>query len=316
MRILFLGYSNLFQNELIPVINNLLEINEVHIAKFKNQEWNINHHKIAGKTVVLYPSYEEALRFADVDIAYISTVNSTHYELAKACLLKGWHTIIDKPITLNFTETEDLVKLSFSMNRLLAESLVYTYHPQYTLIKKEIEKFKIKNIITEFSIPPLDSYNFRYNKELGGGAINDMGPYAVSLGRYLFNEDPLDIKTVITEKRNDVDISFSVMMSYPNDKKLFGFFGFTTEYINFMNIVGDGIRIIVEPVYTIPDDLKPKIKLISYNEKENMLIAENGNTFYLFFKDFFNAIKTEDFTRFSDTILRDAKSLELLRNIK
>ncbi|MCK9446496.1 Gfo/Idh/MocA family oxidoreductase [bacterium] len=314
MRILFLGYSNLFQNELIPVINNLLEINEVHIAKFKNQEWNINHHKIVGKRVVLYPSYEEALKFANVDIAYITTVNSSHYELAKACLLKGWHTIVDQPITLSLNETEDLIKISKDLNCVLAESLVYLYHPQYNIIKRELKKFKIKSVLTEL-YSSYEGYNFRYNKELGGGAINDMGPYIVSIGRYLFNEEPIDIKTAIIAKRNDTNISFNIIMTYSEDRKLFGFFGFIADNVNFLNIMSSEYQIKSESAYITSEDLEPKIQLISHN-KESVIISKSANVFELFFKDVFDAIKLNDIKRFHDTILMDSKTLQQLRNIK
>ena len=96
MKILFIGYSKLFKNRLIPVLNQLPEIEEIHIAKFKDQEWDKEIEQLTCSKIVLYDSYEEGYK-ANVDIAYITSVNSDHYNSAKITLKRGIHTIIDKP---------------------------------------------------------------------------------------------------------------------------------------------------------------------------------------------------------------------------
>jgi hypothetical protein len=317
MKILFLGYSKLFKNRLIPVLNQLTEITEIHIAKFKNQEWD-NEYKKLNLTPILYDSYQDALKKAKIDICYISSVNSSHYDLAKASLLRGWHTIVDKPITINKEELEDLIERSDRLGQqpcLLAESLVYIYHPQFQKIKEILTEnnAKIKTINVLFSIPPLDKNNFRYNKELGGGVINDMGPYAVSIGRYFFNEKPNDVICKIGECVNDVDISFDVILKYSNNKSVIGHFGFNTEYINSMIILGDNIKILIDPVFTIPDHINALIKYQIKNS-DHIEITDKCNNFYLFFKDIFNAINNKDLNKFKNIMMTDCKTLELLRH--
>jgi len=317
MTVLFLGYSNLFKNRLIPALNQLPEIDEIHIAKFKDQEWDYEYRKLTCPKKVLWDCYEKALKRAKVDIVYISTVNSSHYDLAKAALEKGWHTIIDKPMCLSYEETKDLFKRADGLEQqvLLSESLVYTYHPQFKVIKEifeeKEEKIKLINVI--FSIPPLDSNNFRYKKEFGGGALNDMGPYAVSLGRYFYNEEPKKVHCIIHEKQNDVEISYNIILEYPNNKIVNGYFGFKTQYMNTMTVISDNIKLNVDRIFTIPDNINPHMKIV-FKEREYFQTSKIGNTFLLYFEDILDAIKNKDYLRHKNNILTDSKTLDKLRH--
>jgi len=321
MKILFLGYSKLFKRRIIPVLRRLYEFKEIYIAKYKDQIWDDEYKNIDCANIVLYDSYEDALKKAslDIDLVYISTVNSTHYDLAKACLIRGWHTIIDKPIVLNIEELDDLIWRSTRIGQqpcLLSESLVYTYHPQFNLINDILKQYNsdIKTINVLFSIPPMEKNNFRYKKELGGGAINDMGPYAVSIGRYFFNEEPLDVLVNVSEKLNDVDIAFDVILKYSNDKSVIGHFGFTTEYINELTIIGNNTKIFLQgPVFSTPEHLTPSIKICS-NGYDTIKFSTSENNFYLYFKDVLDAINKKDLDRFKQTMLIDCKTLDKIRH--
>jgi NDP-hexose-3-ketoreductase len=316
MKILFLGYSKLFRNRLIPVLNNLSEINEIHIAKFKYQMWDDEYKKLVCPKVILYESYEEGLE-ADVDIAYISSVNSSHFDLAKITVGRNIHTIIDKPAVLGLNQLYLLDHIIGQNQALLAESIVYTYHPQFEKIKELLKYYnsEIRTINILFSIPPIDSDNFRYKKELGGGALNDMGPYAASIGRYFFNEVPKIVAYEIGEKQNGVDISFDTILRYSNNKSVVGHFGFNTEYVNSMIILADNVKIEINRVFTTPDDIDIDIKVKHKDDKVEFFYTVNkANTFYLFFKDVFKAIEDKNYVKFKDIMWLDCKTLELLRH--
>jgi dTDP-3,4-didehydro-2,6-dideoxy-alpha-D-glucose 3-reductase len=313
MKILFIGYSKLFKNRLIPVLNQLSEIDEIHIAKFEDQEWDNELKQLNCSKVILYDSYQKGY-IADVDIAYISSVNSDHYNSAKTTILGGIHTIIDKPAVLNFSE---LISLYYSCkpNKLLAEANVYLYHPQFQKIKDILKDYdsEIKTINVLFSIPPLELNNFRYKKELGGGAINDMGIYAVSIGRYFYDEQPNDVIFLPGERTDYIELSFDVIFRYPSKRSVIGHFGFNTEYVNSMTILANNLKIDIDRVYTVPDNIQPEIK-VKFRDKKYIELADKGNAFYLFFKDIFNAIENQEYIQFKNIMLKDYKTLELLRH--
>lgn len=314
MKLLFLGYSKLFKNRLIPALNLLTEeIEEISIAKYNDQDWDNEIQRLIHPKIMLYDSYAEGVSKSGANLTYVSSINSDHYNSAKMSLLAKMHTVIDKPAVMNMNEMVSLY-YSSTPSLLIAEALVYLYHPQFQKIKDIINQYdsEIKTINVLFSIPPLEINNFRYKNEFGGGVVNDMGPYAVSIGRYFFNEQPKNVLVNAVEWIKDACVSFDVIFSYSNNRSVIGHFGFTTEYVNSMTILCDKIKIDIDRVFTIPDDVSPEIR-VKTKAAQYIERVEKANNFYLFFKDIFSAIKTEQYMKFKDTMIKDCKTLELLR---
>ena len=312
--ILFLGYSNLLKSRILPIIE-LLDIQSVSIAKFSEQKWDDELKKYTFP-ISLYDNYEDALNHFQGNIVYVSTVNSTHYEYALLSLEKGFNVIIDKPATLLLDEAVHIVNVAKQKNLLLSEATVYLMHPQFSLIDEIFVRNndRPKLITAHFSMPPFKNDNFRYKKELGGGAIFDTSPYVVSLGRYFFNELPVDVKCFVNERVNDgLDIAYSLIMAYRNGKCMIGHFGFNTEYINQLTIVGTQTKISLNRVFTIPDDLKNVIcithKNISSEER-----TETGNNFKLYLEKCLNALNVGNYENFYNDLLLDAEAKETIIN--
>ena len=85
MHILFLGYSNLLKNRILPVLNSIPEFDLISIAKFNEQKWDSSY-SFLNRKLDLYDSYEDALDACKAELVYISTVNSAHFEWAEKFL--------------------------------------------------------------------------------------------------------------------------------------------------------------------------------------------------------------------------------------
>ena len=230
--ILFLGYSNLVKGRILPILAKA-GFTEVSIAKYEGQPWDEDYKK-CGLPVTCYDNYEAGLKTFKGDLVYISTVNSTHAEYARKSLEARLNTIVDKPATLTLKDAEDLVELARQKNLFLGESTVYLMHPQLTTIKQIFadNEDTPKLATIHFTMPPFQPNNFRYQKSLGGGAIMDTAPYAVSVGRYFFGSKPEKVECVVSERQEDgLDIEYSLLMNYPGGKTMIGHFGFNTEYV-------------------------------------------------------------------------------------
>ena len=221
--------------------------------------------------------------------------------------------VIDKPATLCLKETEKLLLLAKQNKRLLAEATVYLYHPQFSIIKDIFLKDKSdpKLINLSFSIPPLNPGNFRYNKTLGGGAVYDTGIYAISPGRYFFNSIPEKIYCTKNSYSGDLLISYSILAKYSEGRSLVGHLGFTTEYINRMNVLGEHICVDIDRVFTIPDNIENEIK-VKMNNVSKTIKAPESNMFIQFFSDVIGAINKNDFTEFHNHLMMDAKALQMI----
>jgi NDP-hexose-3-ketoreductase len=309
MKILFIGYSNVFKKRIIPILNKLEFIDAICIAKYKNQNWD-NSYNVITKPLELYDNYEDAFAKSNANIAYISTTNNSHYLWAKFSLMAGIHTIIDKPATIHFSEAKELLDIAKQKNILVSESTVYLYHPQFSKINElmAVNNFIPKLLTAHFSFPPMDKSNFRYNKDLGGGAFLDTIPYAISIGRYIFNSNPEFSKYIINEKSDsDVEISYSLLLKYSSGRSLIGHFGFNSEYINRINILGSNFFIDIDRVFTIPESKRNVIKVMSNNVFSETKVDE-GNAFLLYLNFIVNSIKNNSFNKLYEDFYNDSYS--------
>jgi predicted dehydrogenase len=314
MKILFIGYSSVIKRRLLPFIHEIKDLNEADIAKYPGQKnENIEPFGLKGE---IFDSYDEGLEKSNADIAYISTVNSAHAEWAEKALKRGMHVVVDKPAFLDRDKSFELVGLAGKRNLALAEAIVYPFHSQIGRIGEIMatENLIPSHITINFSFPALDSENFRYKKELGGGALNDLGPYVVSAGRIFFDAPPVKIFCVINdcESNREVETSFSVVASYGNGRSLIGHFGFCSEYINRINLLGRNFCFEINNVFTPKADLENEI-LLRRNNFTTIVKTERSNCFINFLGSFISSIKNGDHSLFSSWILQDADALEQLK---
>jgi predicted dehydrogenase len=305
--ILFLGYSNLVKGRILPILSKM-GVTEVSIAKFAGQPWDDDYQK-CGLPVTRYDNYEDGLANFKGNLVYVSTVNSTHVEYARKSLQAGFNTIIDKPATMNYQEAEELVALAKSKGLFVGESTVYLKHPQLSVIKDIYKKNgdEPKLLTVHFTMPPFKPENFRYQKSLGGGAIMDTAPYAVSIGRYFFGSKPNKVSCVVSERQHDgLDIEYSLLMSYPNGKTMIGHFGFNTEYINQVHLMGNRTNVLVDRIFTIPDTLENELQVRHMNEA-SVVKTPSGNTFEIYLRDSIKQIEEKNYEQAYQDLLWDAE---------
>lgn len=310
--ILFLGYSNLVKGRIIPILRKA-GFTEVSIAKYRGQTWDDDYQK-CDLPVIGYDNYEEGLNHFKGNLVYISTVNSTHVEYARKSLEAGFNTIVDKPATMSSQEARSLVELATSKGLFFGESTVYLMHPQLQCMKDIYLKNgdKPKLLTVHFTMPPFKPDNFRYQKSLGGGAILDTAPYAVSIGRYFFGSKPERVVCVVSERdQNGLDIEYSLLMSYPEGKTMIGHFGFNTEYINQINLMGDRTNVVCNRIFTIPDNMENELVVNHLNER-TIVKVPSGNNFELYLKEVLEVLKNKDYEPAYQALLWDAEVKQMI----
>ncbi len=161
-------------------------------AEKKALEWNIPK---------AYGSYKALIDDSEVNVVYVSSVNSEHYDIAKAALLAGKHVVCEKPCTLSSENTLELFEIAKEKGLFLIEAQKMLFLPVINEVKRLIDNDEIGEIHmveTSHSFP--GNYNpWIYNKELGGGPLLSSGIYGFVLIQFLIG----DIK--------NADIAKSVM---------------------------------------------------------------------------------------------------------
>ena len=147
----------------------------------------------------VYDSIDEVFTDPDVDIIYITTPHNTHYEYMKKALENGKHIFVEKSITLNSRELDEMVSLARGKNRMIGEAMTIWHMPLYRKLQDIVqngELGKVQIITMNFgSFKEYDMNNRFFNMNLAGGAMLDIGVYALSIVRGFMDEKPDEIES-------------------------------------------------------------------------------------------------------------------------
>ncbi|WP_409029080.1 Gfo/Idh/MocA family protein [Gracilimonas sediminicola] len=145
-----------------------------------------------------YGSYEELLEDEDIDAIYNPLPNHLHVPMTIKALEAGKHVLCEKPIAIDLAEAEELVKIMGRYPELkVMEAFMYRFHPQWQVIKQWIDDGEIgaiQTIHSSFTYYNDDPENIRNKADMGGGGLLDIGCYCISASRYLFEDEPINIK--------------------------------------------------------------------------------------------------------------------------
>ena len=142
----------------------------------------------------VYDKPEEMFTDENVDIIYISTPHNTHIPLLRKALSAGKHVLCERSITLNSEELDEAVAIAKENNVVLGEAMTIFHMPIYRKLKElqDSGRFGKLNLIQmNFgSYKEYDMSNRFFNRNLAGGAMLDIGVYALSFTRWFMSEAP------------------------------------------------------------------------------------------------------------------------------
>jgi xylose dehydrogenase (NAD/NADP) len=190
-----------------------------------------------------YGSYEEMLDSQDIDAVYIPLPNSMHCEFTVIAAEKGKHVLCEKPLALDSHECSEMICVCDRNHVLLMEAFMYRFHPQITKLKEILDAGNIgrlSTIRTAFRIPMSDLNDIRYHKELGGGALYDVGCYCVNISRLLVGNEPTSVQGVARfNDEKGIDEAFMGMMRFPGLESGLFDCAFRSSLLQTIEVVGD-----------------------------------------------------------------------------
>lgn len=170
----------------------------------------------------VYDNVEDIFADPNVDILYLSTPHNTHYEFIKKALLAGQHVLAEKSITLNAIQLEEVVALAKERNLVLAEAMTIWHMPLYKKLWQMTgsgELGKVQMITMNFgSMKPYDMTNRFFNRNLAGGALLDIGVYALSIVRGFMDAQPTDIVSHMLKAPTGVDKQATILLKNDLDQ--------------------------------------------------------------------------------------------------
>lgn len=156
-----------------------------------------------------YGSYQEMLNDQEIDIIYIAVPNRQHSQHIMEALAANKHVLCEKAITMNKKELTEAMKLAEEKNLVLAEAMTIFNMPLYQQLRSLIDTNKLgalKMIQAPFgSYKDPDPTTRFFNPELAGGALLDIGTYAVSFARFFLSSQPEVIASTMVPFETGVD---------------------------------------------------------------------------------------------------------------
>ena len=295
MKVLILGYSNIVRKRILDVLKE--KKIKIFIASKSYKK------KIPG-IKKQFKSYKIALKQSKPNIVYISLPNSKHFEWAKKSLNYKYNTIIDKPITSNEKQLDELIELSKKNKKILVESTFFNYHIQMKKIIKMYKNDLHKKVNAKFIIPKPSKKSILMSKKLEGGVLMDMGPYISSLPR-LFNLKKLINKKITIKKNKDkLIVSIKFLMSF-EEGEYNGYFKFGGKYKNQITVSNKKTKSSVSRVFSPPDNENLILKLIS-KKREKIIKFKKDNCFKNFFSEVLKILKEKKFDFYYKRMRHDA----------
>src|SRR5258705_4139951 len=134
------------------------------------------------------------LQDSRIDCVYIPLPNHLHGDWTRRALLAGKHVLCEKPFVTDHEEAAALFTLADERGLHLAEAFMYRHHPKSSTLKRLVRACEIGEVHTIrswFTYPAEDVINdIRFQPEMEGGALRDVGSYPVSMSNYLVDAEP------------------------------------------------------------------------------------------------------------------------------
>mgnify|MGYP001431006147 CR=1 FL=1 len=279
--------SNHLQKKTLPSIQSNKKIKIISILTNKKKI------DLKLKKINLYKDKKKFFQNDKFDFVYISSINSKHYQNTKFALENKKNVICEKPISLNKAQLNNLFKIAKKNKKKFFEVIQYTNHPLFKKLKKIINNQvigKISYVKSSFKIPLNDKNNFRFKNKLGGGALNDVGFYPISIMFTLFDSRRIEILKSKITKKNNLDINGSISTKNEN-KILFELdWGFKSLYQNNIKIFGtDGV---IEVNFIYSKNIKQNGKIKIFKTKKSLINVPNANQINLAFNEMLSAKKS------------------------
>ena len=218
----------------------------------------------------VYDRYGDLLEDPDVDAVYISLTNEVHAQWSIAAMRSGKHVLCEKPLAMNADEVDAMTTVAAETNRLLVEASWYRWHPRVRLAQRLLAEGRIgtvRHVSAGFTFAGQLEGNYRLEVARGGGALYDVGCYAVSAALWAFGNAPVREVTARQELGpTGIDLVTDAILSF-DDGEAECRAGISEPPRQWLVITGDNGEI----------ELRDR-SFTSWREDETLLLVSDGSS--------------------------------------
>ncbi|MDP3777665.1 Gfo/Idh/MocA family protein [Methylotenera sp.] len=175
------------------------------------------------QNVATYDNLQSLLQDSNVHAVYIPLSNHEHAEWALRAIEHGKHVLIEKPMALTVTDIKLIERAAKVHNIKVMEGFMYRFHPQHSRVREIVDSGvigEVRNTHASFSfmMRPSRIYRLAETVSKGGGAMWDIGPYAVHTSRMWFNELPKSVLAIADYSESGADVTTTGIINYGDGK--------------------------------------------------------------------------------------------------
>jgi len=195
-----------------------------------------------SNSVQCYDDMDSLINDKNVEAIYCPMANEEHAEWALKAINAGKHVLIEKPMATKLADIEAIETAAKKANVKVMEGFMYRFHPQHKRVQEIVESGLIGDVLSvraSFSFLMKQARMYRINRSMaeGGGAMWDIGPYAIHSLRWCFGQNgkPMEPKSVVAHAKlneHGADIVTSGILDFGNDaegRARFGHFDISFE---------------------------------------------------------------------------------------
>ncbi|WP_305908845.1 Gfo/Idh/MocA family oxidoreductase [Methylomarinum sp. Ch1-1] len=209
--------------------------------------------------VKTYDDPELLLNDPDIQAVYLPMANHEHAEWALRAIEQGKHVLCEKPLALKPTDIEAIEAAAAKHRVTVMEGFMYRFHPQHGRVKELIDSGligEIRSVRTCFSfmMKPARLYRIENDVENGGGAMWDIGCYAIHSARMFFDHPPLAATAMAKYVDSGADVSNSGVLDFGDGKYAQFDFSFERARRSEYEIIGTEGGLKCHNVWAMPED--------------------------------------------------------------
>ena len=265
-----------------------------------------------------YGSYEALLADPEIDVIYNPLPNHLHAEWSIKAVEAGKHVLCEKPLALTLADVDAMAAAAGRTGKIMAEAFAYRAHPHMRKIKEIISSGllgKLKMVHGSFTFVMTKDDDIRWDPQMGGGGLWDIGCYPLSFTRTVLGKEPLEVFGWQVTSPTGVDEVFAGQLRFPGDIFFQLDCSFKIPSHAFVEIVGD------EGTLNIPEPfnlLARKTLYLTRDGKTSTIVVKGPDPYLAEVEDFADAIllNQQPVTSLADSRLNTAAILALLESAK
>jgi NDP-hexose-3-ketoreductase len=246
-----------------------------------------------GCTAVL--GYDALLASSDIEAVYIPLPAMLHAGWVEQALMAGKHVLVEKPLTGDHAATARLLRLARSRGLVLMENIAFPLHAQHAAVRKLLADGavgEVRDFASAFTIPALPGDDIRYQPDVGGGALLDLGVYPVRAALHHLGHD-LDVTAAVLRRHGGTGavVAGRILACTSQGVTADLHFGMAHSYRATCEFAGSEGRLAIDRAFTPPPDLAPVVRIERQDHREEITLPADDQ-FANVVGRFANAVRT------------------------